>query len=140
MKRMIINELIKWKDRPDRMPLLLRGARQVGKTYAIEYFGKSYFNEMISINLELQPSLKSCFNTLQPHLIIQALEIETQKSIVPGTTLLFIDEIQECPAAIEALRYFKEKYPNLHVIAAGSLLEFVLNDANFSFPLFSSYL
>jgi uncharacterized protein len=135
MKRVIINELVKWKDRADRMPLLLRGARQVGKTYIIEHFGKAYFEDMISINLELQPRLKSCFNTLQPNLIIQALEIEAQKSIVAGKTLLFIDEIQECPAAIEALRYFKEKHPDLHLIAAGSLLECVLNDADFSLPV-----
>jgi hypothetical protein len=135
MKRSIINELIRWKGRADRMPLLLRGARQVGKTYIVEQFGKAYFDDLISINLELQPALKSCFDTLQPDLIIQALEIETQKSIVAGKTLLFIDEIQECPAAIEALRYFKEKHPDLHVIAAGSLLEFVLNDADFSLPV-----
>lgn len=135
MKRTIQKELLKWKNRADRMPLLLRGARQVGKTYAIEQFGKAYFEEMVSINLELQPRLKSCFDTLQPHLIIQAIEIEIQASIVAGKTLLFIDEIQECPAAIEALRYFKEKLPDLHVIAAGSLLEFVLNDGNFNLPV-----
>lgn len=135
MQRSIIKELLKWKDRADRMPLLLRGARQVGKTYVIEQFGKTYFDDLISINLELQPALKSCFDTLQPELIIQAIEIETQKSIVAGKTLLFIDEIQECPAAIEALRYFKEKHPDLHVIAAGSLLEFVLNDTNFGLPV-----
>ncbi len=135
MKRNIIKDLVKWKDRADRMPLLLRGARQVGKTYTIEQFGKTYFDDMVSINLELQPMLKSCFNTLQPNLIIQAIEIETQKSIKAGKTLLFIDEIQECPAAIEALRYFKEKHPDLHVIAAGSLLEFTLNDGDFSLPV-----
>lgn len=135
MKRSILTDLVAWKDRPDRMPLLLRGARQVGKTYTVEHFGKTHFNETVSINLELQPSLKACFNNLRPDLIIQAIEIETQKSIVPGQTLFFIDEIQECPAAIEALRYFKEKYPTLHVIAAGSLLEFVLNDTDFSLPV-----
>jgi predicted AAA+ superfamily ATPase len=135
MKRTLINELVKWKNQVNRMPLLLRGARQVGKTYLIEHFGKTYFDDMVNINLELQPRLKSCFDTLQPDLIIQTLEIETQKSIISGKTLLFIDEIQECPTAIEALRYFKEKYPDLHVIAAGSLLEFVLNEANFSFPV-----
>lgn len=135
MLRNISKALLQWKNRPDRMPLLLRGARQVGKTYLIEYFGQTYFDSTVSVNLELQPILKSCFNTLQPDLIIQAIEIETQKSIVTGKTLLFIDEIQECPAAIEALRYFKEKRPGLHVIAAGSLLEFVLNDADFNLPV-----
>jgi len=135
MKRDILRDLIKWKDRAERMPLLLRGARQVGKTYLIEYFGKTYFDNIVTINLELQPRLKSCFNNLQPASIIQAIEIETQQSIAAGKTLLFIDEIQECPAAIEALRYFKEKHPELHVIAAGSLLEFVLNNADFSLPV-----
>lgn len=135
MERNIIKQLVRWKDCANRMPLLLRGARQVGKTYIVEYFGATYFSNIVTINLELQPELKSCFDTLQPNLIIQAIEIETQKTIVPNQTLLFIDEIQECPAAIQALRYFKEKRPDLHVIAAGSLLEFVLHDADFSFPV-----
>ncbi|MFT3741641.1 MAG: ATP-binding protein [Gammaproteobacteria bacterium] len=135
MQRHILKALIQWKDRTDRLPLLLRGARQVGKTYIIEHFGKTYFNDLVTINLELQPALKSCFNTLQPAQIIQAIEIELQQSIEAGKTLLFIDEIQECPAAIQALRYFKEQYPELHVIAAGSLLEFALNDAEFSLPV-----
>ena len=135
MKRNIIKQLVSWKSNKDRMPLLLRGARQVGKTYAIEYFGKNYFRNTVTLNLELQPELKSCFKSLRPELVIQAIEIITQQTIVSGETLLFIDEIQECTAAIKMLRYFKEQYPQLHVIAAGSLLEFVLNDSDFSMPV-----
>ena len=135
MERTILKQLVRWKSRMDRMPLLLRGARQVGKTYFIEYFGKEYFQHTVTVNLELQPELRSCFNTLKPAMIIQSIEIATQQSIIPGETLLFIDEIQECSAAIEALRYFKEQYPHLHVIAAGSLLEFTLHDSNFSMPV-----
>jgi len=117
------------------MPLLLRGARQVGKTYLIEYFGERHFHNTLTINLELQPELKSCFSSLKPELVIQAIEVVTEQTIVPGETLLFIDEIQECPAAIKVLRYFKEQYPQLHVIAAGSLLEFTLNGDDFSMPV-----
>lgn len=135
MRRNIIKQLVKWKDRKDRMPLLLRGARQVGKTYAIEHFGQSEFKNTITLNLELQPELKSCFDSLKPKQVIQTIEAITNQKITPGESLLFIDEIQEHPAAIEALRYFKEQYPALHVIAAGSLLEFVLNDSEFRMPV-----
>ena len=106
------------------------------KTHLVEFFfGKTHFTNIVTINLELQPELSSCFNTLQPKPIIQSIEIATQKTITPGDTLLFIDEIQEYPKAIEALRYFKEQYPQLHVIATGSLLELVLRDSEFSMPV-----
>lgn len=135
MKRSIIKQLVKWKNRHDRMPLLLRGARQVGKTYVVEQFGKECFTHFLTLNIELQPEMKSCFNSLEPEAILLAIEVLLKQKIIPGETLLFIDEIQGCPKAIEALRYFKEKVPALHVIAAGSLLEFVLNDHQFSMPV-----
>jgi predicted AAA+ superfamily ATPase len=134
MRRSIEKELKKWKDSPKRYPLLLRGARQVGKTYIIEQLGKS-FESFEMVNFEAQPEAMACFETLNPLEIIQKLELLTKRPIRPGKTLLFLDEIQACPEAIVALRYFKEKMPELHVIGAGSLLEFALEKKQFSFPV-----
>ena len=135
MKRNIINQLVTWKTRTNRMPLLVRGARQTGKTYIVEWFGQQYFDNLITINFELNPELKQSFEQLDPKLIINRLSIMTGKNITEGKTLLFLDEIQECPEAIQALRYFKEKMPALHVIGAGSLLEFTMKAPTFSFPV-----
>ena len=127
MKRDLETDLLVWKNHPRRMPLLLRGARQVGKSYLIKNFGQENFENLVEVNFEEYPEYKKCFETLHPTQIIATLELVTGKSITPGKTLLFLDEIQECPQAIVSLRYFKEKMPQLHVIGAGSLLEFVLN-------------
>jgi predicted AAA+ superfamily ATPase len=135
MKRDIETDLLLWKDNPRRLPLLLRGARQVGKSYVIEAFGNKYFENIISVNFEEYPEYKSCFTTLHPKQIIATLELVIGRVIQPGNSLLFLDEIQECPEAITALRYFKEQMPNLHIIGAGSLLEFVLNDDQFRMPV-----
>jgi uncharacterized protein len=85
------------------------------------------------INFELEPNFCNCFDPVNPEIIIPKLEILTEKNIIDGTSLLFLDEIQQCPKALLSLRYFKEKRPHLHVIAAGSLLEFALHEENFSF-------
>lgn len=135
MKRDIEQELINWKNQENHLPLLLRGARQVGKTFVVESFGKVHFSNIVTVNFELQPHLIECFNSLEPEDIIKTLSLLVRQKIEPGKTLLFLDEIQDCPNAIQALRYFKEKLPTLHVIAAGSLLEFTLNDANFRMPV-----
>jgi predicted AAA+ superfamily ATPase len=135
MKRQLNQSLIKWKNQPGRMPLLLRGARQVGKTFLIESFGKQMFTKMVSINFELKPIYKTCFQSLDPVSIVNRINLLAHTNIQPGETLLFLDEIQECPEALESLRYFKEQMPELHVIAAGSLLEFVLNAPDFSMPV-----
>jgi len=117
---------------PDRKPLLLRGARQVGKTYAVRNLGVS-FEQFIEINLEQQPKVASVFEPdLDAQRIIRDLEILFQKPIVPGKSLLFFDEIQAAPKAIAALRYLHEQIPGLHVIAAGSLLEFQLESTGLS--------
>jgi len=134
MQRAIEAELKKWKEASRRYPLLLRGARQVGKTYIAEKLGKS-FDTFETINFEARPEAAACFETLEPLEIIQKLELLTKRPILPGKTLLFLDEIQACPKAIVALRYFKEKLPELHVIGAGSLLEFALTSGKFSFPV-----
>lgn len=135
MKRQIINDLKDWADSAHRLPLLLRGARQVGKTFVIEEFGNSHFQKFININFELEPEYCDCFASLKPVDIINAIQAICRQKITPGDTLLFLDEIQNCPRAIMALRYFKEQAPNLHVIGAGSLLEFALNDEDFSMPV-----
>ena len=128
-----------WKNAPVRKPLLLRGVRQCGKTSSVRHLGSS-FESYIEINLERQKSLHHIFEgDLDIRRIISLIEIEVKRPIVPGKTLLFIDEIQECPSAITSLRYFYEDAPELHVIAAGSLLEFVLRgkqgDEEFDFPV-----
>lgn len=134
MKRDILNTLHAWKASDDHKPLLLRGARQVGKTHAVETFGES-FSSFVSINLEYETKYQPCFDKMQPEEIVDSISLLKQMPIIPGETLLFIDEIQACPKAIEALRYFREQMPALHVIAAGSLLEFALHKENLSMPV-----
>ncbi|MGZ3732610.1 MAG: AAA family ATPase, partial [Parachlamydiaceae bacterium] len=124
MKRDIEKDLLEWKEHPRHLPLLLRGARQVGKSYIIEKFGREQFDHCLVINFEEHPEYKQCFDALDPIRIINLLELMTGESIQPKKTLLFLDEIQECPQAIQAFRYFKEQMPDLHVVGAGSLLEF----------------
>ncbi len=135
MKRSIEDDLHRWKVDPLRMPLLIRGARQVGKSFTIEKFGQESFAQTVTINFELKPALKDCFRDLNPKKIIRDIELALKVQIQPGTTLLFLDEVQFCPQAIASLRYFKELMGDLHVIAAGSLLEFALIDKNISFPV-----
>jgi predicted AAA+ superfamily ATPase len=135
MYRFIEKELLKWKENSVRYPLIFRGARQVGKTYLIDKFGRSEFSSYVSVNFEAQPEAIACFETLNPEEILLKLQLIIKQPIVPGKTLLFLDEIQDCPKAIQAMRYFKEKLPNLHVIGAGSLLEFALVQGKFSFPV-----
>jgi hypothetical protein len=134
MNRSVLDTLLAWKAAKNRKPLLLRGARQVGKTYIVEELGKT-FPSFISLNLEQDVKYQSCFDSLQPVDIIDQIALIKGASITPGETLLFIDEIQAYPKAIEALRYFREQMPMLHVIAAGSLLEFVLNQEAISMPV-----
>lgn len=127
MKRLLFIELIKWVNSPIRKPLLLRGARQVGKTHIVRQLGKQ-FEEFVEINFEKNPDLKKIFEyDLDPVRISRELSIVLNKKIEPGKTLLFIDEIQEAPKAIIALRYFYEDMPALHVIAAGSLVDFAID-------------
>ena len=127
-KRIIDNYLSEWAARPSHKPILLRGARQVGKSTAVRHLGEQ-FKYFVEINLEKQPDYKVLFSEdLQVNRIVPQMAAMSGIPIVPGETLLFIDEIQDCQEAIMALRFFKEDMPDLHVIAAGSLLEFVLDD------------
>jgi uncharacterized protein len=125
-KRIVDFHLEKWKASSFRKPLILRGARQVGKTYAIRRLGKQ-FKSFVEINFERLEEAKSLFEKdLAPDRLILSLSLLTNTQIIPGETLLFFDEVQEAPRAILALRYFYEEMSNLHVIAAGSLLEFAI--------------
>ena len=135
LKREIYQSLVEWKADRERRPLLLRGARQVGKTYITQHFGNQEFTTFITLNLERNPEYKEIFSTLIPQEIIEKIALFTGTAIVPGKTLLFIDEIQEHPKAIMALRYFYEEMPHLHIIGAGSLLEFALQKENFRMPV-----
>jgi len=126
MERYLKQTLMNWKDDSSRKPILLRGARQVGKSYLIEEFGHS-FDSYVEFNFDFNKRLTTIFEyDSDPERILKELSIAAEKPIVRGQTLLFFDEIQECPDAIRALRYFYEKMPDLHVIAAGSLLDFTL--------------
>ncbi len=128
MKRLLETQLIDWIDSQRRKPLILRGARQVGKTWLVENVLAKEFDNFVKIDLEKRGDLHTHFaGTLDPQTILSYLEL-TAGRIIPGKTLLFLDEIQACPRAITALRYFYEDMPELHVIAAGSLLEFAFGE------------
>lgn len=128
ISRNIDKELIAWKDDSMRKPLLLRGARQVGKSSAVRHFGRE-FKYFAEVNFERHKAIKTFFQgDIDVHMIAQKISNYIKVPMVAGETLLFFDEIQECPEAIMALRFFKEDYPELHVIAAGSLLEFTLEE------------
>ena len=135
MERFAEKYLLEWKDRKKRKPLIIRGARQTGKTHLIEKIGSLYFENIIKIDFEFHVNLKDIFHIKDPVQIVNELSLYFDSKIAAGESLLFFDEIQECPEAINSLRYFYEKMPDLHVIAAGSLLEFVLNDFPYSMPV-----
>lgn len=133
MKRLMTQKLIEWKDKKNRKPLMLRGARQVGKTWSVMDFGNQHFEGSAHlVDLEKHPDWHGLFDrNLDVSRILSELEVLLNTSIVPGRDLLFFDEVQSCPRAITALRYFYEEMPQLHVIAAGSLLEFTMRDISF---------
>jgi hypothetical protein len=128
MKRFIDQELLQWKENPVRKPLLIRGARQVGKTYSVRQLAKS-FPSYLEVNFESDRSVHTFFEKdLNPDEICMNLSAYYNVPVQDGQTLLFLDEIQTCPQAISSLRFFYEKRPGLHVLAAGSLLEFALQE------------
>ncbi len=133
MYRFIEEQLVQWQTQSNRKPLILRGLRQVGKTYSVLDFGKKYFSGKVHlIDFEKRPDLHPIFETnLDVQRIVSELELVLNIRIEPGSDLLFFDEIQNCPRALSALRYFYEDMPELHVIAAGSLLDFSLKIISF---------
>lgn len=123
MKRNAIEALRRWKTDEDRKPMVLKGARQVGKTWLMKEFGRSCYNSYVYFNFDEEDELKSIFEANKnPTRIIELLSMIAGEKILPGDTLIIFDEIQECPSALNALKYFKEKANEYHVIAAGSLL------------------
>ncbi len=135
MYRNAIQNLIDWKDSPDRKPLILKGARQVGKTWLMKTFGQNHYDRYVYFNFDEEESLGSIFETNKnPNRIIELLSLLAGEKIIPGNTLIILDEIQESPAALNALKYFKEKANAYHVIAAGSLLGTLLAQPK-SFPV-----
>ncbi|MGO4996825.1 ATP-binding protein [Oribacterium sp. Sow4_G1_1] len=123
MKRNAIQALIKWKNSEDRKPMVLKGARQVGKTWLMKSFGRDYYDNFVYFNFDEEDELKSIFEANKnPQRIIEILSMIVGEKILPGKTLIIFDEIQECPEALNTLKYFKEKANEYHVIAAGSLL------------------
>lgn len=127
MKRIVSIFLSRWKDDPDRKPLIIRGARQVGKTTMVRQLGKQY-PSFVEINFERLARLRHLFEgDLEPTRIIRDIELETGQRIVLGETLLFFDEVQNCPQALLSLRYFYESCPQQPIIAAGSLLDFAID-------------
>lgn len=123
MKRKAIADLIKWKNDIDRKPLVIRGARQVGKTWLMKEFGRNYYDDYIYLNFDENEEIKSIFlNNKNPKRIIELLSLIFNKSILPDKTLIIFDEIQECPEALNSLKYFKENANEYHIICAGSLL------------------
>jgi predicted AAA+ superfamily ATPase len=135
MKRNAFDRLVAWKNDPDRKPLILKGARQAGKTWLMEEFGKTQYDSYVSFNFDEEEEIKSIFAANKnPHRIIELLGLLAGQKIMPQETLIIFDEIQECPEALNALKYFREKANEYHIVAAGSLLGTLLAKPK-SFPV-----
>ena len=137
MERIVSEKFKEWKNKKNRKPLLVTGVRQCGKTYLIKKFGQSEFEDVAYFNFEGNTGLQSVFaSDFDTDRMLDELgSIVLGKKIIPGSTLVVFDEIQECPKAIQALKYFCENLPELHVIAAGSLLGVALREEGISFPV-----
>ena len=132
MERKIMKKLIEWKNDHNRKPLILRGARQVGKTYIIKQFGKENYNNVAYFNFDHDQELYQLFeNTKDPKRILEQLSFVNGEAIIPEKTLIIFDEIQECPNALNSLKYFNEEANEYHIISAGSLLGIRLSHTSF---------
>lgn len=137
MKRKIEELLLTWKNKTgSRLPLIVNGARQVGKTYILRKFGAEQFKNVIYINLETNLTIASYFtDNIAPERLLRYLEASTGERIIPGETLIILDEIQSCERALTSLKYFCEETPEFHIVAAGSLLGVAINRQRYSFPV-----
>ena len=136
MERKMLKKLQKWKDDKEKMPLIIYGARQVGKTYTILSFGKQYYKNVAYINFEDNTEIAKIFEQdLEIERIIKELQVKLGITILKEDTLLFFDEIQACERALTSLKYFAENAPQYHVIAAGSLFGIAINRQKYSFPV-----
>lgn len=136
IKRDIIDKLKTWKDNPRRKPLVLQGARQVGKSWVLKKFGQECYEDVVYVNFDTMPSIKKDFQrTKEPHKLLKVLEMMSGRAISPSSTLIIFDEIQECNEALNSLKYFCEDAPAYSIVCAGSLLGVALNRAGASFPV-----
>ena len=137
MKRKIEEKLLQWKNKTkDRKPLILNGARQVGKTYLLREFGEKYYKNTVYVNLEISREVRAYFEeNLEPERILRFLEAVAGERIIPEETLIILDEIQSCEKALTSLKYFCEETPEYHITAAGSLLGVAINRNQYSFPV-----
>lgn len=135
MERKAMAELREWAGRKGRKPLVMRGARQVGKTWLARRLAETEFDGIAEVNFEKTPKAGELFASNDPKRILPMLEAQLGMKIRPGKTLLFLDEVQGAPEVLLSLRYFHEEMPELHVVAAGSLLEFALAEHSFSMPV-----
>jgi len=136
MKRKILELLVEWKASEERKPLILNGARQVGKTYILEEFGKEHFENVIYLNMEIEGAIANFIEKeLSPRKIIQFIESTKRQEIIPEKTLIFFDEIQASERTLTALKYFCEQTPEYYIAAAGSLLGVAINREKYSFPV-----
>ena len=136
MKRKIYDSLVNWKNKSGRMPLIVNGARQVGKSYILQEFGRKEFENYIIVNLETDKALARKFDeNLIPATIVQYLESAHSQRIIPEKTLIIFDEIQACESALTSLKYFCEQTPEYYIVAAGSLLGVAINRQKYSFPV-----
>ncbi len=132
MKRFILNELIKWKESKYRKPLIVKGERQIGKTYILKQFGEENYEGVAYFNFDHDEDLYNLFNnTKNPKRILEQLAFIYGKAILPGRTLIIFDEIQECPNALNSLKYFQEEANEYHIVCAGSLLGIRLSHTSF---------
>ncbi|MCC7518921.1 MAG: ATP-binding protein [Verrucomicrobiae bacterium] len=135
MKRFAEQYLSEWRNRSDRKPLVVRGARQVGKTHLVEHWGQGHFKVVVKLDLERERDLHALFEGQDPRKLLEEISLLKGQRLVPGECLLFLDEVQACPRALSALRYFHEIIPEVHVVAAGSLLDFALREFKHSMPV-----
>jgi predicted AAA+ superfamily ATPase len=136
IQRTIIDRFKAWKDKPGRKPILLKGARQIGKTWAMEEFGRTCFEHTAKFDFDRQPELKEAFMaSKEPNRIMKALTLYSEVPLIPGKTLVIFDEIQECEEALNALKYFCEDAPEWHIIAAGSLLGVAVKNRKMTVPV-----
>ncbi|GHT47446.1 hypothetical protein AGMMS49936_08180 [Endomicrobiia bacterium] len=135
MKRHTMTKLVSWKNKVNKMPLIVEGARQVGKTWLIQEFGKTQYDNTVYINFDINIKSREIFQKdIDPHTIINKLELLSASKIDPHNNLIIFDEIQECTRALGCLKYFCEQAPEYNIIAAGSILG-VATHANSSFPV-----
>ena len=136
MQRQLMSELIAWKSRAKRKPLLLKGARQTGKTWLLNEFASQQYQNVIRFDFMLEPSARSLFDgDLEPKRIISQIELLRGQTVTPADTLIIFDEIQEAPRGITSLKYFNELAPEYHIVAAGSYMGLALRRENESFPV-----